>query len=75
MKKETMILIASIFLSILLVACENEGSAEKAGKEIDKTITEAGKEFDKAITKTEKEVNDAIETVNEKIEETQEKKN
>ena len=36
MKRGFFILFLSVLLSFLLAGCENEGTAEKAGKEIDK---------------------------------------
>ncbi len=61
MKKNIFMLLLSAIFVFAVMGCENEGSGEKAGKEIDK-----------AIDKAEKEVNSAIEAVKEKIEKSKE---
>jgi hypothetical protein len=52
MKKILMLVSASVAMGILVVglsACEKkEGPAERAGKEIDKTVDKAGQQLEKA---------------------------
>lgn len=46
-KKSILNLLALGMLSMALVGCEQEGPAEKAGKEIDQAISQAGQELEK----------------------------
>ena len=43
------LLVAVVLLGLTLSACQKEGPAEKAGKEIDKAAKEAGQAVDKAV--------------------------
>ena len=43
------LLVTVVFLGLTLSACQKEGPAEKAGKEIDKAAKEAGQAVDKAV--------------------------
>lgn len=61
MKKNIFTLLLVTTFALAIIGCENEGSAEKAGKEIDKVMEKA-----------EKETKNAIDTVKEKIEEAKE---
>lgn len=61
MKKKVAVLILSVIFAFAIAGCEKEGSAEKAGKEIDKTYK-----------KVEKKVSDTVNKVKEKIDETKE---
>jgi hypothetical protein len=45
--------IAAAALIAGLAACEKEGPAERAGKEIDKTVEKAGRQIEKAGQKIE----------------------
>lgn len=51
MKRRFLILFLSVFFSFLLAGCENEGSAEKAGKEIDKASEKVEKKAEEVIDK------------------------
>jgi hypothetical protein len=42
------VVIAAVILGMTLGACQKEGPAEKAGKEIDKTAKDLGQSMDKA---------------------------
>ena len=44
----------AVFLAIGLVACDKPGPAEKAGKQIDQTVTDAGKKIGETVDKAEK---------------------
>jgi len=44
----------TVFLAIGLVACDKPGPAEKAGKQIDQTVTDAGKKIGETVDKAEK---------------------
>jgi hypothetical protein len=41
-------LIAAVTLGLALSACQKEGPAEKAGKEVDKAVKELGQSMEKA---------------------------
>ena len=43
------LLVTVVLLGLTLSACQKEGPAEKAGKEIDKAAKEAGQAMDKAV--------------------------
>ncbi len=43
------LLVTVVLLGLTLSACQKEGPAEKAGKEIDKAAKEAGQAVDKAV--------------------------
>ena len=43
------LLVAVAFLGLTLSACQKEGPAEKAGKELDKAAKDAGEAMDKAV--------------------------
>ncbi|MCP3907087.1 MAG: hypothetical protein GY712_03630 [Oceanicoccus sp.] len=62
MRQKIVVLFLSAIFAFATTGCENEGSAEKAGKEIDK-----------AYEKAEKEVNKTIDNLKKKMEETKEK--
>jgi len=42
------LLITVVLLGVTLSACQKEGPAEKAGKEIDKTVKDVGQSMEKA---------------------------
>ena len=42
------LLVTVVFLGLTLSACQKEGPAEKAGKEIDKTVKDVGQSMEKA---------------------------
>ncbi|MNR82335.1 hypothetical protein D3C72_130910 [compost metagenome] len=46
-------------LALSLSACQKEGPAEKAGKEMDKTMDKAGQQIEKAGEKIENAAKDA----------------
>lgn len=46
-KKSLLSLTALGLLALALAGCEQEGPAEKAGKEIDKALSQAGQEMEK----------------------------
>ena len=54
MSKSSMI-IAAMLLTLTLSACEREGPAEKAGKEIDKATKDLGQSMEKAADAVKKE--------------------
>ncbi|MBU5639082.1 hypothetical protein KOM00_20375 [Geomonas sp. Red69] len=59
MMKVNKILVAALVLSSVVAGvsgCRKEGPAERAGKEIDKSVEKAGKEIEKAGAK----LNDAV---------------
>ena len=67
-------LIAIGVLTLCLNACgKPEGPAEKAGKEIDKTMQSAGEKVDKAAQSAGQEVDKAAQSAGEKIEQLGEK--
>ena len=43
------LLVTVVLLGLTLSACQKEGPAEKAGKEIDKAAKEAGQAMEKAV--------------------------
>ena len=43
------LLVTMVLLGLTLSACQKEGPAEKAGKEIDKAAKEAGQAMEKAV--------------------------
>lgn len=43
------LLVAVALLGLTLSACQKEGPAEKAGKEIDKTVKDVGQSMEKAV--------------------------
>lgn len=43
-----MTIVAAGLLALTLSACQKEGPAEKAGKEIDKAVSQAGQQIQKA---------------------------
>lgn len=51
MKRGIFLLFLSVLLSFLLAGCENEGSAEKAGKEIDKASKTVEKKAEEVMDK------------------------
>jgi hypothetical protein len=61
MKLKTIVLSITFALIVALGVggCEKEGPAEKAGKEIDKTVEKAGEKIDKAMEKTGEKVEEA----------------
>ncbi|HTF93533.1 MAG TPA: hypothetical protein VK632_10815 [Verrucomicrobiae bacterium] len=42
------LLVAVVLLGFTLSACQKEGPAEKAGKEVDKTVKDIGQSMEKA---------------------------
>lgn len=46
-KKSLISLTAMAVVAMSLAGCEKEGPAEKAGKEIDKAVSQAGQEMEK----------------------------
>lgn len=46
-KKSLLNLTAMGIVALALAGCEQEGPAEKAGKEIDKAVSQAGQEMEK----------------------------
>jgi len=46
-KKSLLSLAAMGVIALALAGCEQEGPAEKAGKEIDKALSQAGQEMEK----------------------------
>jgi hypothetical protein len=48
LRKVIIISLAITFMIFTTAACEKEGSAEKAGKEIDKAMENAKKKYDEA---------------------------
>lgn len=46
-KHNAMAMLAMGLLALALSGCQKEGPAEKAGKEIDKTMSQAGKQIEK----------------------------
>ncbi|WP_397474164.1 hypothetical protein [Pusillimonas sp.] len=46
-KKSLISLATMAVLALSLAGCEREGPAEKAGKEIDKAVSQAGQEMEK----------------------------
>ncbi len=62
MRRKVFVLLLIAIFVFAITGCENEGSAEKAGKEIDKTYKKA-----------EEEVNKTIDNLKKKMEETKEK--
>lgn len=59
MTKISKVMVAALLLGSMIVGvsgCKKEGPAERAGKEIDKSVEKAGKEIDKAGAK----LNDVI---------------
>ena len=46
--KKMVLPITIILLTFALIGCENEGSAEKAGKKVDQTIDSIKKKIDEA---------------------------
>jgi predicted small secreted protein len=43
------LLVAVVLLGFTLSACQKEGPAERAGKEVDKTVKEIGQSMEKAV--------------------------
>ena len=43
------LLVGAALLGLTLSACQKEGHAEKAGKEIDKTVKDVGQSMEKAV--------------------------
>jgi hypothetical protein len=61
------------FLSVVLVGCEREGPAERAGERIDQSMERAGEKLDEAGDKVEQAARDAGEKLEEAGEEMKEK--
>ncbi len=61
MERKVFMLLLSAIFAFAIMGCENEGSAEKSGKEIDK-----------AFNKAEKEVSATLDKVKDKMEKTKE---
>lgn len=51
--------VATGFLVAMLAACQKEGPAERAGKEIDKSVEKTGQQIEKAGDKIEDAAKDA----------------
>lgn len=64
-KNVTAVLLVSA-LSMGLTACQKEGAAERAGKEVDKAVEKAGQEIGKVGEKT----GQALEKAGEKVRDT-----
>ena len=61
------VLIGFMLASVLgLVACHQEGTAEKAGQKIDKAVEQAGKKIDQATEQAGKKIDKAEATLSEK---------
>jgi len=46
--KRVAALLASIAMLVAVTGCQKEGPAERAGKEVDKTVEKAGQQLEKA---------------------------
>ena len=68
-----LILVMALF-TLGITACEQEGTMEKAGKEIDEAAKDAGKAAEEAMEDAGKAVEDAQQKVEETIEEQKENK-
>ncbi|MBF8177941.1 hypothetical protein [Herminiimonas contaminans] len=58
-KNMAMTILATGIMALSLSACHKEGPAEKAGKEMDKTMDKAGQQIEKAGEKIENAAKDA----------------
>lgn len=58
-RKNIFVALAASALVVALSACQPEGPAEKAGKEVDKTVEKAGAQMEKAGDKIKDMANDA----------------
>lgn len=65
MKKliSAIILVMALALTMGLCACDQEGSAEKAGKKVDQAVKDAGEKADKAMDQAKDAVKDASKQV------------
>ncbi|WP_136523709.1 hypothetical protein [Geomonas ferrireducens] len=61
MTKLSKVMVAALVLGSMIAGvtgCKKEGPAERAGKEIDKSVEKAGKEIDKAGAKLNNVINE-----------------
>ncbi len=65
---DRVLVIACLSAALGLVGCQKEGSAEKAGKEIDRAAEKAEQEIEQTTEKAEKKIEAAKESVTEKTE-------
>ncbi len=56
MRRKILALLVSAIFVVAITGCENEGSAEKAGKEIDKTYKKAEAEVGKTMDNLKKKM-------------------
>jgi hyperosmotically inducible protein len=61
--KVVMVIGASVALAAMISACNQSGTAERAGKKIDETVEKAGQGIDRAKDKLEEQVETAGEAV------------
>lgn len=64
------IVIAGLFAVLGLVGCQQEGTAEKAGQKLDRSIENAERKIEGTTEKAEVKLDDAKKILNEKIEAT-----
>lgn len=60
--------IACFYAALGLVACQPEGSAEKAGQKIDKAVENAGQKIDLSSKKAEQKMDQVIEKTEQRLE-------
>lgn len=65
MRKMGAMIVCTGLLTVMLSACQSEGPAEQAGKEIDKAMEQAGETMEKAGEK----VGEAMEQAGERVKE------
>ncbi|WP_076591405.1 hypothetical protein [Herminiimonas arsenitoxidans] len=58
-KRSAVAVLAIGMLALTLSACQKEGPAEKAGKEVDQTMNKAGQQIEKAGDKIQDAAKDA----------------
>ena len=65
--KKVAVIIFAVFLIFAVVACEQEGPAERAGEKIDESVEQAGEKMEEMGDTIEEEAEEAKEKVEEKM--------